>query len=171
MPITRTQKADSIADLKNTFAGAQTVVVAHYHGLTVDQINKFRAAARKNGAKVRVAKNTLAKIAANDSGLASIEGLFAGPTVITVSEDPVAAAKTVADFAKDHEKLVILGGAYEGQALDEAGVRSLANMPTLDQSRAKLVGLLQAPASQLLRLLQTPGGQVARVIGAHAKAN
>ena len=84
--------------------------------------------------------------------------------------NPVAAAKTVADFAKDHEKLVILGGAYNGSALDEAGVKSLANMPSLDQSRAKIVGLLQAPASQLLRLLQTPGGQVARVIAAHAKA-
>lgn len=169
MPLNRTQKAQAIDKLKETFSGASTVVVTHYHGLSVKDMNNFRASARKNGAKVQVAKNTLASAAANDSGLADIQDLFKGPTVITVSEDAVAAAKTVVDFAKANEKLVILGGAYNGQALDANGVKTLASTPSLDESRGRLVGLLQAPASQLLRLFQTPGGQVARVLAAYAE--
>ena len=165
----RTQKQQAVAELKEAFSSASTVIITHYRGMSVAEITALRQSARKNGAKVKVTKNTLAQIAANDSGLAAITELFTGPTVITYSTNVVAAAKTVVDYAKNNEKLVIVGGVADGKALDEAGVRTLASTPSLDQSRAKLVGLLQAPASQLLRLLQTPGGQVVRVIAAHAK--
>ena len=165
----RTQKQQAVAHLKDIFSSASTVVVTHYRGMSVDEVNTLRGEARKNGANVKVTKNTLAKIAANDSNFSLLDDMFSGPTAITFSEDAVAAAKTVVDFAKDNEKLVIVGGAYDGTQLDEAGVKALAKTPSLEESRAKLVGLLQAPASALIGLLQAPGGQVARVIGARGQ--
>ncbi len=165
----RAQKQDAVKELQEIFGSSNTVVVTHYRGMSVDEITELRLKAREQGARVKVSKNSLAKIAANDGNFALISELFTGPTAIAYSEDVVAAAKVTVDFAKDNEKLVILGGAVDGKELDEAGVKALAKTPSLDESRAKLVGLLQAPASALVGLLQAPGGQVARVLNARGQ--
>ncbi len=162
----KTQKKQAVAALKETFENANTVVVTHYRGMDVLETNNLRGKARENGAAVRVTKNSLAKLAANDTQFAELSDMFTGPTAIASSEDAVAAAKVVVDFARDNEKLVIIGGSYEGKILDESGVKALAKTPSLDESRAKIVGLLQAPAGKLASVLQAPAGQVARVIGA-----
>jgi large subunit ribosomal protein L10 len=165
----RSQKSNAVAALKENLAEATSVVVCHYRGLTVEEITDLRAKARANGATIKVTKNTLAKIAANDTPFQELSESFAGPTALAISDDAVAAAKTVVEFAKNNEKLIIVSGAVDGKILDESGVKTLASTPSLDESRAKLVGLLQAPASALVGLLQAPGGQVARVISARGE--
>jgi len=164
----RLQKKETVATLKEVFTGASTVVVTHYRGMTVAETTRLRQEARKQGATVKVTKNTLARIAANDTAFDGISDLFTGPTAIAYSDDAVAAAKAIVDFAKDNDKLVIVGGSIDGKLLDEAGVKALAGTATLDESRAKIVGLLQAPASKIASVLQAPGGQVARVISAYS---
>ncbi len=164
------QKQQVVEELKQALGGASSVVIVHYHGMNVDRMTQLRDAARKNGAAVRVTKNTLARIAANDSDLTALADLFSGPTAIAYSEDAVASAKTIVDFAKEEEALVIVGGALDGKALGPAEVKALASTPSLESSRAKIVGLLQAPASKLASVVQAPGGQVARVIGAYASS-
>ncbi len=162
----RSQKSQAVTSLKDEFSSAASVVVVHYRGMTVEEITDLRAKARENGTKIKVTKNTLAKIAANDTQFTQLSDSFSGPTALAISQDAVAAAKTVVAYAKDNEKLIIVSGAVDGKVLDESGVQALAKTPSLDESRAKLVGLLQAPASALVGLLQAPGGQVARVVAA-----
>ncbi len=162
----RAQKKDAVSQLNETFKGSSTVVVAHYHGLSVDDMGDFRGKAREQGARVKVTKNRLAKIATEGTGFEGLNDLLTGPTALTFSEDAVAAAKTVVDYANENETLTIIGGAIDGKILDEAGVKALAKTPSLDESRAKIVGLMQAAPSKLVSLLQAPGGQVARVVGA-----
>lgn len=165
----RTQKQDDVTSLKEQFASASTVVVTHYHGMSVAEVSELRKVARKAGVDIRVSKNTLAKIAANETNVAVISNLFKGPTAFAISEDAVAAAKVVADFANGNEKLKIIGGTIDGRALDEAGVQALAKTPSLDQSRAKLVGLLLAPAQRIATVLQAPASQLARVCAERGK--
>ena len=162
----RAQKERAVASLKDTFKTANTVVILHYRGLNVDETTELRKKARKNGASVTVTKNTLARMAANDTEFDTLSDMFAGPTAIATSEDAVAAAKVVVDFAKDNEKVVIIGGSASGELLDESGVKALAKTPSLDESRAKIVGLLSASASDLVGLLNAPSGQLARVFSA-----
>jgi large subunit ribosomal protein L10 len=145
------------------------VVVAHYSGLTVAQMQSLRKQMRAAGAQVQVAKNRLVKIALEGSDIASISGLMRGPTLIAHSSDPVAAAKVAVAFAKDNDKLVILGGAMGKTALNVDGVKSLATMPSLDELRAKLLGLLQAPATKLAQLTTAPAAKLARVVAAYAE--
>lgn len=164
--VARARKEEHVAALKEVFENSVIAVATHYRGLNVDEMNAFRASARENEARVKVTKNTLAKIAANDTDFEPLAEFLTGPTAITYSEGAVAAAKTAVDFAKKHEKLVILGAVYGGKILDEAGVKVLASTPPLVESRAKIVGLLTAGAGKLVGTLQAPGGQVARVIGA-----
>ena len=164
----RTQKQEVVSQLKETLEASSTVVVAHYRGMTVDEMTEFRAKAREEGANVQVAKNTLAKIASSETSFSGLSDFFTGPTALTLSEDAVAAAKAVVDYANENEKLVIVGGAVDGKLLDEAGVKALAKTPSLDESRGKIVGLLTASAGNLASVLQAPGGQVARVLGARA---
>jgi large subunit ribosomal protein L10 len=143
--------------------------VAHYSGLTVAQLQKLRKQMREAGATVQVAKNRLAKIALEGTDVASIGSLMKGPTLIAYSDDPVAAPKVAVAFAKDHDKLVILGGAMGTTALNPNGVKSLATMPSLDELRAKLCGLLNAPATKVAQLANAPASKLARVFGAYAK--
>lgn len=165
----RAQKEELVASLRSTFEETSIVVVTHYTGLTVAEMTDLRAKMREAGASFKVTKNRLTKLALEGTDYDGISDLFKGPTAIAYSEDPVAAAKVAVDFAKENEKLVILGGSLGSNTLDESGVKSLATLPSLDQLRGKLVGLLQAPATKVAGVLQAPAGQLARVISAKAE--
>jgi len=165
--VDRAEKKDAVASLHAVFAKTSVVVVAHYSGLTVAQMQRLRKQMRQAGAKVQVAKNRLAQIALKGTDVASIGPLLKGPTLIAHSSDP-AAAKAAVAFAKDHEKFVLLGGAMGRTALDVDGVRSLATLPSLDELRAKLLGLLAAPATKIAQLSTAPAAKLARVVGAYA---
>jgi len=166
--VDRAGKAQLVATLNEVFAKTSVVVVAHYTGLSVAEMQKLRAQMKQAGATVKVAKNRLAKIALEGTDVASIGPLLKGPTVIAYSSDVIAAPKVAADFAKGHEKFVILGGAMGKTALDANGVKALASLPSLDELRAKLVGLLVAPATKLAQLANAPAAKVARVVQAYA---
>jgi large subunit ribosomal protein L10 len=166
--VERAAKAEQIAELKEVFKTTNTVVVAHYAGLTVAQMQNLRKQARQAGTTVKVAKNRLAKIALEGTDVASISPLLKGPTVIAYSNDPVGASKVTADFAKANEKFVILGGAMGKTALDPNSVKALAALPSLDELRAKIVGLLVAPATKIAQLTNAPAAKVARVVQAYA---
>jgi large subunit ribosomal protein L10 len=166
--VEKAKKAEVVEDLNQVFAKAGSVVVAHYSGMTVAQMNDLRARMRAEGASFRVAKNRLAVRALKGTPIEGIAHLFKGPTGIAVSADPVAASKVVAAYAKDNDKLVILGGSVGTTALDANGVKQLATLPSLDELRGKIVGLLVAPATKIAGILQAPAGQLARVIGAYA---
>ena len=165
----RTEKADVVSDLGKVFADSGSVVVAHYSGMTVAEMGDLRARMRAAGASFRVAKNRLAVRALQGTAVQAIADLFKGPTGIAYSNDPVAASKVAVAYAKDNAKLVILGGSVGSTALDVNGVKALAELPSLDQLRAKIVGLIVAPATKLAGLMQAPGGQLARVIAAYSK--
>ena len=164
----RAEKKEFVASLNDVFKTTSVVVVAHYSGLTVAQMQNLRKQMREAGAKVQVAKNRLAQIALDGTEVSSISALLKGPTLIAYSDDPVAAPKVVVGFAKDHDKLVILGGALGSTPLTVEGVRSLATLPSLDELRAKLVGLIQAPATKLAQLTTAPAAKLARVFAAYA---
>ena len=164
----RAEKKEAVATLNEAFKATNVVVVAHYSGLTVAQMQTLRRQMKQAGAKVKVAKNRLAKIALKDTDAASIAPLLKGPTVLAFSGDPVAAPKVAIDFAKANEQFVILGGSMGKTALDLSGVKALAALPSLDELRAKIVGLVQAPATKIAQLANAPAAKVARVIQAYA---
>lgn len=164
----RAEKKEAVAALNEVFKTTSVVVVAHYSGLSVAQMQNLRKQMREAGAKVQVAKNRLVKIALEGTSSASITGLMTGPTLIAYSDDPVAAPKAAVAFAKDHDKLVILGGAMGQTVLDPDSVKSLATMPSLDELRAKIIGLVQAPATKLSQLQTAPAAKLARVFAAYA---
>ena len=163
----RAEKREVVTALHDVFAKTGVVVVAHYAGLTVAQITKLRSEMRSAGGQVKVAKNRLVKLALEGTDAKGIADLLKGPTCLAFSEDPVAAPKIAFNFAKANEKFVILGGSMGRTVLDAKGVNSLADLPSLDELRGKLIGLLQAPASKLARTLNEPGAQLARVVGAY----
>jgi len=165
--VDRAEKKELVAELNGVFKTTSVVVVAHYSGLTVAQLENLRKQIRNAGASVQVAKNRLAKIALEGTDVASIGPLLKGPTLIAYSDDPVAAPKVCAAFAKDHDKLVILGGAMGATPLNSEGVKALATMPSLDELRAKLVGLINAPATKVAQLANAPAAKLARVFGAY----
>jgi large subunit ribosomal protein L10 len=164
----RVEKTELVASLQEVFKTTNVVVVCHYAGLTVAQMSALRRQARQVGASVKVTKNRLAKIALEGTDVASISALLKGPTLLAYSGDPVAAPKVASDFAKANDKLVILGGAMGRTALDPNGVKALAALPSLDELRAKLVGLLQAPATKIAQVVTVPAAKVARVVSAYA---
>lgn len=164
----RAEKKQFVGDLNGVFSKASVVVVAHYSGLTVAKLEDLRKRMRENGASVQVIKNRLAKIALDGTDVASIGSLLKGPTLIAYSDDPVVAPKVAVAFAKDNDKLVILGGAMGKTALDVNAVKSLATLPSLDELRAKIVGLVNAPATKLAQLANAPAAKLARVFGAYA---
>src|ERR1700681_1324985 len=166
--VERAVKAEQIASLGEVFKTTKVVVVAHNSGLTVAQMQTLRRQMKQAGASVKVAKNRLAKIALEGSEVASIAPLMKGPTVIAFSGDPVAAPKVAIDFAKTHERFVILGGAMGTTTLDPNGIKALAALPSLDELRAKLIGLLMAPATKIAQVVNAPAAKVARVVQAYA---
>jgi large subunit ribosomal protein L10 len=144
------------------------IVVAHNKGLTVNQVNDLRNKMAQAGATVKVAKNRLAKLALDGTDASGIKGLFVGPTMVAYAADPVSAPKVAADFAKANDKFVVLGGALGKTVMDAAAVKALAELPSLDQLRGRLIGLIQAPATKIAGVLQAPAGQLARVVNAYA---
>jgi len=164
----RAQKQVSIETLKGVFAEAGAVVVTHNLGLTVAEMTDLRGKLREQGATLKVVKNTLAQKALDGSVGEAGDALFTGPVAIAYAADPVSAAKVVVDYAKGNEKFAIIGGLMGQQVLDKTGVTSLASLPSLDQLRGKIIGLIQAPATKVAGVLQAPAGQLARVLNAYA---
>ena len=163
----RAQKQEAIETLKGVFDGAGAVVVTHYLGLTVAEMTDLRGRLRKEGASFKVVKNRLAQKAMTGAS-EGVHALFKGPVAIAYAPDPVSAAKVVAQYAKDNEKLSVVGGFMGETVLDKNAVKALASLPSLDQLRAKILGLLNAPATKVAGVLQAPAGQLARVMGAYA---
>ena len=164
----RAQKQESIESLKSVFTDAGAVVVTHYMGLTVAEMTDLRLRLRKEGAAIKVVKNTLA-LKALDGKLGEGSALFTGPVAIAYGPDAVSAAKVTVQFAKENDKLKIVGGVLDQtNVLDENAVRALATLPSLDELRGKLIGLIQAPATKIAGVLQAPAAQLARVFNAYA---
>ena len=164
----RSQKADLVAELKSVFSETSVVVITRNLGLTVAQSTDLRLKMRDAGAQFKVAKNRLALIALEGTKYGPIGDMLTGPTALATSTDPVAAAKVAVDFAKTNDRLEIVGGAMGDTLLDVNGIKALAALPSLDELRGKLVGLIQAPASKIARTVSEPGAQLARVFGAYA---
>ena len=164
----RAQKAESIETLKGVFASAGAVVVAHYSGLTVAEMTDLRGKLRKEGATLQVVKNTLVKKAMNGAGSEAADRLFTGPVAIAFAPDPVSAAKVAVDYAKTNEKFIVQGAVLGATVLDAKGVGALATLPSLDQIRGQLIGLIQAPATKVAGVIQAPAAQLARVMNAYA---
>ncbi len=164
----RAEKSELVTRLNGVFKETGVIVVTHNLGLTVPQVNDLRSKMAGAGATVKVAKNRLVKLALEGTDAAGIKDLFTGPTVIAYSSDPVAAPKIAAEFAKQNPKFVLLGGALGRTVLDSDGVKALAELPSLDELRARLLGMIQTPATRIAGLMQAPGGQLARVLNAYA---
>jgi len=167
--VDRAQKQQLTESLRQDLAESVCLVVTHQTGLSVAEATELRRQMRGAGARYRVTKNRLVRRALEGTPFAELAPLFTGPTAIAFSRDPVAAAKATVEYANRNQKLTIVGGGLQGQVLDEAGVKALATLPSLDELRGKIIGLIQAPATKLATLLQTPGGQLARVLAAYAE--
>ena len=165
----RTQKEELVASFNDAFSGATLVVVTSQSGLTVAQSTELRQEMRKAGASFKVTKKRLTRLALEGTKFAHLSDLFKGPTAIAYSDDPVAAARIAVKFADDNDKFEILGGGLEEQALDVSGVTALAKLPSLDELRGKLVGMIQTPATRIAGVTQAPAAQLARVLSARAE--
>ena len=165
----RSQKADAVASLSATFNEAGVVVVTRNLGMTVAQSTVLRTKMREAGASFKVSKNTLARLAIADTDYAGIGDMLNGPVALASSVDPVAAAKVAIDFAKTNDKLEIVGGSMGSQVLNPEGIKALASMPSLDQLRATVIGLIQAPATKIAQLTTAPAAKLARVFNAYAE--
>lgn len=165
----RAEKREFVTELNEVFKASGSVVVARYAGITVAQMNDLRSKMRAAGGTVKVAKNRLAKIALQGTESEGITDLFQGQTLIAYSADPITAPKVAMDFARTNDKLVVLGGAMGSTTLDADAVKSLATLPSLDELRAKLLGLINAPATRVATVVAAPASQLARVFAAYAK--
>jgi len=167
--VDRAEKRELVTGLNDAFKSAGSVVVAHYAGITVAQMNDLRGKMRSAGGTVKVAKNRLAKIALQGTGSEGIIDLFKGQTLVAFSKDPIAAPKVASDFAKGNDKLVILGGAMGTTTNNAEGVKALAMLPSLDELRARLVGMIATTATRIAQIVNAPAASLARVIGAYAR--
>lgn len=165
----RAEKKDQVSKIEEIYKSSEAVIITHYHGMTVGDLNSLRGDLRSNGAGFKVVKNTLSKIAADNLSLTYDPEMFSGPTAIAYSEDPVTAAKGVVNFAKTNDNLKVIGGIVGGQIMELSEVEKLAKLPSLDELRGKIVAVLQTPATNIARVLSAPASQVARVIKAHAE--
>lgn len=164
----RFNKKQFVSNLEEIYNSSNSVIITHYHGLTVSEVTTLRKKLRENGAAFKVVKNTLSKIAANNTEINYNSSMFAGPTAIAYSIDPVIAAKSVVEFAKANNNLKIIGGVVNNKILNVSEVEQLAKLPSLDQLRGQLIGILQGPASNLARVVQAPASGIARVVQAYA---
>lgn len=165
----RTEKHAFVAEMAAVFAETSMVVVTQNKGLTVAEVTDLRRRMRAAGATFKVAKNRLATLALDGTRFNGIAPMLKGPTALAWARDPVAVAKTAVEFARINDKFVVLGGALGTQMLDASGVKALSELPSLDQLRASLLGMLSTPATRIAGVLQAPGGQLARVLAAYAK--
>ena len=166
----RSKKEALVAELHETFNANKLLVLTHQTGLSVGEVSELRQQMREAGASFKVTKNRLAKIALKGTRFEKLADEFAGPTAIAVSEDPVAAARVVVDFAEKNDRLTVLCGILEEEPLDVSQIRALAVLPSLDELRGKVIGLIQAPSQKLANIMQAPSGQLARVFGAYGKS-
>jgi large subunit ribosomal protein L10 len=164
--VDRAQKRELVSTLNQAWKGTGVMVVAHYKGMTVTQMTEFRKRMKEAGGAVKVAKNKLARLALKDTDAEGISDLLNGQTCVAYSEDPVSAAKVSVKYSRENDKLVILGGAMGKTVMDVNAVKALADLPSLDQLRATLIGLIQSPATKIARVLSEPGAMLARVIQA-----
>jgi large subunit ribosomal protein L10 len=164
--VLRAEKAQVITDLNAVFKETGVVVVTQYRGMTVPEMSTLRSQMRQQGCSFKVTKNRLTALALADTGFSGLVPLFKGPTAVAYSRDPVAAAKVAVDYAKKNDKLQIVGGGLSGSILSADQVRALAELPSLDDLRAKLIAIINTPASRLVGVLQAPGGQLARLLRA-----
>ena len=165
----RTEKRELVASLASVFAETSMVVVTQNQGLTVAEVSDLRRRMRAAGVQFKVAKNRLAILALEGTRFGGISPMLKGPTALAWSHDPVAAAKTATEFAKTNDKFVVIGGALGTQTLNADGIRSLAELPSLETLRGRLLGMIQTPGTRIAGLLAAPGGQIARVLGAYAR--
>ena len=165
----RVEKRQAVESLNAAFSGANTIVITHNTGLTVEEMTNLRRNLTQLGGNFRVTKNRLAKIALKDTQYDQLADKFTGPTAVAYSDDPVAAAKGVVEFAKGNEKLVIIGGAIGDKQINVDEIKSLASLPSLDELRAKIVGMISTPATRIAGVVQAPAGQIARVLNAHSQ--
>ena len=166
----RSEKKEFIQKLKDEITTSSSVIVAHYSGLTVDESEKLRSEMRNNGAKFKVTKNRLTKLALEQTQFKNIAGLFVGPTAIAYSEDPVAPAKVAVSFEKKFDKFKIIGGAYNGEKIDLNKINFLATLPSMDELRGKILGLISAPAQKISSIVKEPAGQIARLVSAKSES-
>jgi large subunit ribosomal protein L10 len=162
----RAEKSALVTQLTAAWKDTGVMVVAHYKGMTVAEMTEFRKRVREAGGSVKVAKNKLAGLALKNTGAEGVSSLLKGQTCFAYSDDPVSAARVSVKYARENEKLVILGGAMGTTVMDVTAVKALADLPSLDELRAKLIGLVQAPATKIARVLKEPGGQLARILQA-----
>lgn len=167
----RAEKHEFVAELEELYKQSSSVIITHYHGLTVSQVTVLRRSLKAKGAGLKVVKNTLSKIAAVNAGIDSLAGMLSGPTAVAYSQDPVEAAKVVVEFAKTNQSLKIIGGLVNNQLLDANSVQLLAKLPSLNELRGKIIGILQAPATRIAGVLQAPASGLARIFQAYADKN
>ena len=165
----RSEKKDFVAKLKDDFNNSSTIIVTHYLGLSVKETEQIRNAMRENGAKFKVTTNSLTKLALANTKIETIADLFDGPTAVAYSSDSVVAAKVAVEYEKKYKNFKIIGGAFEGKKVDEEKIKFLASLPTLEEIRSKLVGLLITPAQRIASTLQAPSGQLVRLMDLRSK--
>ena len=164
----RSEKVNAVAALEEVYKNNSAVIVAHYRGLTVSDMSRLRRSLSADGAKFRVVKNTLARIAAKNVGIAEVDTLFKGPVAIAYSQDSVAASKAVSEFAKGSESFKIVGGILDNKVVDAKLINQLSKLPSMNELRGKIIGILQAPASKIIGVTAAPAAQLARVIAAYS---
>jgi len=169
--VLKSEKKSFVSDLEEIYKVSNSVIITHYHGLTVSEVTSLRKSLRDKGAYFKVVKNTLSKIAAKNAKFTHDPELFSGPTAIAYSTDAIAAAKGVVEFAKTNGNLKIIGGIVNDNILDVSEIQQLAKLPSLDELRGKIVGILQTPATNLARVIGTPAGQIARLCRSYADKN
>ena len=160
----RSEKKDFVSNLKDEFSSSASIIVAEYSGLTVNESESLRKEMRESGAKFKVTKNRLTKLALAETQFKDISDLFKGPTAVAYSTDPVAPAKVAVSFEKKFDKFKIIGGGYNGEKIDKEKIDFLAKLPSLDELRGKLIGLISAPAQKIASIAIEPGAQIARLI-------
>ena len=165
----RSEKKEFVQKLKDEIDSSSSVIVAHYSGLTVDESEQLRAEMRSNGAKFKVTKNRLTKLALEQTQFKDIADLFTGPTAIAFSDDPVAPAKVAVSFEKKLEKFKIIGGGYDGEKIDLEKINFLATLPSIDELRGKIIGLISAPAQKIALIVKEPASQMARLVSAKSE--
>ena len=166
--VNKTEKEQLVSSLRQALKNASVLVVTKQSGLTVAEVSDLRTKMRSSGASYKVMKNTLVKLALKDTQFEGVSHLFAGPTALAFSQDPVAAARIAVNFAKDNEKIEVIGGSLGDKQLDKNGVKALAALPSLDELRAKIIGMVTTPATRIAQIMSAPAGQIARVIAAHS---
>ena len=165
----RSEKNNFVENLKKELSDSVSVIVAHYDGMSVLETDNLRKEMRANGAKFKVTKNRLTKLALQDTQFKSIADLFTGPTAIAYSDDPVAPAKVAVNFEKKIENFKIIGGGYDGEKMDSNKINFLATLPSMDELRAKILGLISAPAQKIATVVKEPAEQMARIMSAQSK--